>query len=80
MAAKFDNAPAHYTLSYMGQFLTKNGMTTVLHPHYLLNLGLSDLFLLPQMKRKCFTNVAEVKKKTTNILSSITLDELKKYF
>lgn len=63
MAAKFDNASAHYTFSYMGQFLTKNGMTTVLHPHYLLNLGLNDLFLLPQMKRKCFTNVAEVKKK-----------------
>lgn len=78
-----DNAPAHTALS-VRQFLTKNDMTPVPHPPYSPDLAPCDFFLFPRMKRemkgKRFADVAEVKKKTTEALSSITKDEFKQCF
>ncbi|PNF23576.1 hypothetical protein B7P43_G04958 [Cryptotermes secundus] len=66
------------------QFLTKNGMTPVPHPPYSPNLAPCDFFLFPRMKRdvkgKRFADVAEVKEKTTEALSSISKDEFRQCF
>ncbi|PNF35638.1 hypothetical protein B7P43_G18390, partial [Cryptotermes secundus] len=78
-----DNAPAHTALSVL-QFLTKNGMTPVPHPPYSPDLAPCDFFLFPRMKRdvkgKRFADVAEVKEKTTEALSSISKDEFRQCF
>ena len=59
------SAPVHTTLCVQ-QFLTKNCMTSVLYPSYLLHLAPSDL-LFPRVKKilkgKCFANVEEAKPK-----------------
>ncbi|PNF33206.1 hypothetical protein B7P43_G11690, partial [Cryptotermes secundus] len=66
------------------QFLTKNGMTPVPHPPYSPDLAPCDFFLFPRMKRdmkgKRFADVAEVKEKTTEALSSISKDEFRQCF
>ena len=58
------STPSYLALSIQ-QFLTKNGMTLVPHPPYLLNLSPSNYFLFPLMKKvlkgKRFANVEEVK-------------------
>jgi hypothetical protein len=41
---------AHTALS-MTQFLTKNGMTPIVHPPYSPGLASYDLFLFPTLKR-----------------------------
>ncbi|PNF44125.1 hypothetical protein B7P43_G03186, partial [Cryptotermes secundus] len=79
-----DNAPAHTALS-VRQFLTKNGMTPVPHPPYSPDHAPCDFFFLfPRMKRdmkgKRFADVAEVKEKTTEALSSISKDEFRQCF
>nr|CAI5864484.1 unnamed protein product [Callosobruchus analis] len=59
-----DNAPAHTALS-IRQFLTKNGMTPIVHPPYSPDLAPCDFFLFPRLKRdmkgKRFATVEEVK-------------------
>ncbi|PNF34143.1 hypothetical protein B7P43_G01174 [Cryptotermes secundus] len=68
----------------MGKTLTKNGMTPVPHPPYSPDLAPCDFFLFPRMKRdmkgKRFADVAEVKEKTTEALSSISKDEFRQCF
>ncbi|PNF18747.1 hypothetical protein B7P43_G03344 [Cryptotermes secundus] len=51
--------------------VTKNGMTPVPHPPYSPDLA---------MKGKRFADVAEVKEKTTEALSSISKDEFRQCF
>jgi len=78
-----DNAPAHKALS-VKQFLTKNSMTQLLHPPYSPDLAPCDFFLFPRMKKvlkgKRFADVEEVKKKTTEALKGITLQEFQDCF
>jgi len=74
-----DNAPAHMALS-LQQFLVrkKNNMTVIPHPPYSPNLAPCDFFLFPrtkrQMKGKRFADVSEVKKKTLEVLNSISTE------
>jgi hypothetical protein len=44
-----DNAPAH-TLLVVREFLTKNNVSTVLHPAYLPDLTPCDFYMFPKMK------------------------------
>jgi len=78
-----DNAPAHKALS-VKQFLTKNSMTQLLHPTYSPDLAPCDFFLCPRMKKvlkgKRFADVEEVKKKMTEALKGITLQECQDCF
>jgi len=78
-----DNAPAHKALS-VKQFLTKNGMTQLIHPPYSPDLAPCDFFLFPRMKKvlkgKRFADVEEVKTKTTEALKGITLQEFQDCF
>jgi len=78
-----DNAPAHTALS-VRQFLTKNGMTPLTHPPYSPDLAPCDFFLFPRMKKvlkgKRFADVEEVKKKTTEALNGISLQEFQNCF
>ena len=77
------STPSYLALSIQ-QFLTKNGMTLVPHPPYLLNLSPSNYFLFPLMKKvlkgKRFANVQEVKEKMAEALKGIKIDELKNRF
>nr|CAI5835909.1 unnamed protein product [Callosobruchus analis] len=67
-----DNEPAHTALS-IRQFLTKNGMTPIVHPPYSPNLAPCDFFLFPRLKRdmkgKRFATVEEevVYTRTANV-------------
>jgi len=78
-----DNAPAHKALS-VKQFLTKNSMTQLPHPPYSPKLSPCYFFLFPRMKKvlkgKRFADVEEVKKKTTEALKGITLQEFQDCF
>jgi hypothetical protein len=66
------------------QFLTKNSMIQLLHPPYSPDLVPCDFFLFPRikkvLKRECFEDVEEVKKKTTEALKCITLQEFQDCF
>jgi transposase len=66
------------------QFLTKNSMIQLLHPPYSPDLAPCYFFLFPRMKkvlnRKRFADVEEVKKKTTEALKGITLQEFQDCF
>nr|CAI5830179.1 unnamed protein product [Callosobruchus analis] len=78
-----DNAPAHTALS-IRQFLTKNGMTPIVHPPYSPDLAPCDFFLFPRLKRdmkgKRFATVEEVKQNSLEGLKSIPESEFKKCF
>nr|CAH7754411.1 unnamed protein product [Callosobruchus chinensis] len=78
-----DNAPAHTALS-VKQFLTKNGMTPIVHPPYLPDLAPCDFFLFPRLKKdmkgKRFASVEEVKQKSLEGLKNIPKSEFKKRF
>jgi hypothetical protein len=45
-----DNVPVHKALSAK-KFLTKNGMTHLIHPPYSLDLAPCEFFLFPRMKK-----------------------------
>jgi hypothetical protein len=66
------------------QFLTKNGMTQLLHLPYSPDLAPCDFFLFPRMKKvlkgKHFADMEEVKTKTTEALKGITLQEFQDCF
>ena len=76
------NTPAYIALSVQ-QFLNKNGVTPMPHPPYSPDLTPSDFLLLlfPWMKKvlkgKHFTNVKEVKQKTSEVLKGIKINEFK---
>ena len=78
-----NNAPAHTALSVQ-QSLAKNNMTVIPHPPYSPDLAPHDFFLFccmkGRMKRKCFADVSEVKKKTLEVLNNISTEEFQKCF
>ncbi|CAB0013034.1 unnamed protein product, partial [Nesidiocoris tenuis] len=78
-----DNAHAHTALS-VKQFLTKNGMTPIVHPPYSPDLAPSDFFLFPRLKRdlkgRRFTTLEEVKQKSLDALKLIPLNEFEQCF
>jgi len=73
-----DNAPAHTAISVTA-FMARNGMAVLPHPPYSPDMAPSDFFLFPRMKRnlkgKRFADVEEVKRKTTEALADIKVDE-----
>ena len=66
------------------QFLTQNSMTELIHSPYSPDLTPCDFFLFPRIKKvlkgKRFADVEEVKKKTTETLKGITLQEFQDCF
>lgn len=78
-----DNAPAHNALS-VKQFLANKNIPVLDHPPYSPDLAPCDFFLFPKVKSQLkgthFLSVAEVQEKTTEILRSISEDDLKLCF
>jgi histone-lysine N-methyltransferase SETMAR len=78
-----NNAPAHKDLS-VKQLFTENSMTQLIHLPYSSDLAPCDFILFPQMKKvlkgKSYTDMEEVKKKITETLKGITLQEFQDCF
>jgi hypothetical protein len=73
----------HKALS-VKQFLTQNSMIQLLHPSYSPDITPCNFFLFPRMEKvlkgKRFADVEEVKKKITEALKGITLQEFQDCF
>jgi len=78
-----DNAPAHKALS-VKRYWAKNNIPVMEHPLYSPDLAPCDIFLFPKIKSALkgtsFESVDAVKAKATQILNSITQDELQHCF
>ena len=78
-----DTVPAHKALS-VKQFLVNNNTTVLEHPPYLPDLAPCDLYLFPKIKSAIkgthFLPVEDVKAKTTEILNSLSKNDLQDYF
>lgn len=78
-----DNAPAHSALS-VKQFLTEKHIAVLEHSPYSPYLAPYDIFLFPKVKSALkgtrSESVTEVKKKTTEILTLLTEDDLQHCF
>ena len=78
-----DNAPAHNALS-VKRYLAKNYIPVMEHPPYSPDLAPCDIFLFPKitpaLKRTRFESVDAVKAKATQLLNSITQDDLQHCF
>ena len=74
-----DNAPAHNALS-VKTFLAKHKIPVMEHPPYSPDLAPCDFFLFPKVKSALkgtrFESVEAVKAKVTELLNSISEDEL----
>ena len=75
-----DNVPAHASL-IVREFLTKNNMTTVLHPAYSPDLAPCDFYMFPKMKLRLkgrrFTSIEEVQAESQQILNTLTPTDFK---
>jgi histone-lysine N-methyltransferase SETMAR len=78
-----DNTPAHKALS-VKKYLAKRNIPVMEHPPYSPDLSPSDFFLFPKIKSALkgtrFEFVDAVKAKATQLLKSITQDELQHCF
>ena len=78
-----DNAPAHNALSAK-RYLAKNNISVMEHPPYSPDLAPCDFFLFPKIKSALkgtwFESVDAVKAKATQLLNSITQDNLQHCF
>jgi len=78
-----DNAPAHSALS-VKRYLSKNNIPVMGHPPYSPYLAPCDFFLFPKIKSALkgtrFKSVDAVKTKATQLLNSITQDDLQYCF
>jgi len=76
-----DNAPAHTDISVY-TFMIRNGIAVPPPPSFSPDVAPSNFSLFPRMKRKLkgrrFSDVEEVKRKTTGALTEIREDEYKK--
>jgi transposase len=78
-----DNAPAHNALS-MKQFLANHIITVLEHPPYSPDLAPCDFYLFPKIKSVLkgthFLSVEDVKANTTEILNSLSENDLQNCF
>lgn len=78
-----DNAPAHSALS-VKQFLAQKNITLLEHPPYSPDLAPCDFYLFPKVKSVLkgtrFESVAEVKRKTAELLKALTENDLQHCF
>ena len=78
-----DNAPAHNTLS-VKRYLAKNNIPVMGHPQYSPDLASCDFFLVPKIKSALkgtrFESVDAAKAKETQLLNSLTQDDLQHCF
>ena len=78
-----DNAPAHNALS-VKRYLAKNNIPVMEHPPYSPDLAPCDFFLFPKIKSALkgtrFESVDAVKAKATQLLNSLTQDDLQHCF
>jgi len=77
-----DNVPAHTSL-VVREFLTKNNMTTVLHPAYSPDLAPCDFYVFPKMKLRLkgrCSSIEEVQAKSQQILNTLTLADFNECF
>jgi len=78
-----DKAPAHKALS-VKRCLAKNKIPVMEHPPYSPDLAPCDFFLFPKIKSALkgtrFVSVDAVKAKATQLLNSITQDDLQHSF
>jgi histone-lysine N-methyltransferase SETMAR len=78
-----DNAPAHNALS-VKQFLANKNITVTEHPPYSPDLAPCDFYLFPKIKLVLkgtnFLSVEDVKVKTTEILNSLTENDMQNCF
>jgi len=74
-----DNAPAHNALS-VKRYLAKSNIPVMEHPPYSPDLAPCDFFLFPKIKSALegtrFESVDAVKAKATQLLNSLTQDDL----
>ena len=70
-----DNVPAHASL-IVREFLTKNNMTTVLHPAYSPDLAPCDFYMFPKMKLRlkgrCFVSTEEIQAESQQVPNMLT--------
>ena len=78
-----DNAPSHNALS-VKRYLAKNNIPVMEHPPYSPDLAPCDFFLFPKIKSALkgtrFESVDAVKAKATQLLNSLTQDDLQHCF
>jgi [histone H3]-lysine36 N-dimethyltransferase SETMAR len=78
-----DNAPAHNALS-VKQFLANKNITVMEHPPYSPDLAPCDFYLFPKIKSVLkgthFLSIEDVKVKTTEILNSLTENDMRNCF
>ena len=78
-----DNAPAQNTLS-VKWYLAKNNIPVMEHPPYSPHLAPCDFFLFPKIKSALkgtrFESVDAAKAKATQLLNSLTQDDLQHCF
>jgi transposase len=78
-----DNTPAHNALS-VKQFLANKNITVMEHPPYSPDLAPCDFYLFPNIKSVLkgtqFLSVEDVKVKTTEILNSLTENDMQNCF
>ena len=78
-----DKAPAHSAL-YVKRYLAKNNIPVMEHPPYSPDLATCDVFLVPKIKSALkgirFESVHAVKAKATQLLNSLTQDDLQHCF
>jgi len=78
-----DNAPAHNALS-VKRYLAKINNPVMEHPPYSPDLAPCDIFLFPKIKSALkgtrFESVDAMKEKATQILNSLTQDDLQRCF
>ena len=78
-----EDAPAHNALS-VKRFLAKNNIPVTEHPPYSPDLAPCDFFLFPKIKSALkgtrFESVDTVKAKATQLLNSLTQDDLQHWF
>jgi len=78
-----ENAPAHTSL-VVGEFLTKNNMTIVLHPAYSPDPAPCDFYMLPKMilrlKGRRFLSTEEIQAESQQVLNTPTRADFNECF
>jgi transposase len=80
---RHDNAPAH-TSVILGEFLTKNNMTSVPHPAYSPDLAPCNFYVFSKMKPRLngrrFVSIEEIQAESQQVLNMLTPEEFNECF